>query len=477
MDVVGTASAVLGIFQVGFSLAKAIRETVKDYKDAADDLTSLAQDIESTLYMVSQLEKLILDNKKTGTFNAGGLAELNKCQRTTEQIVEALLGLLTKTGISHEPGTKIRPEDLVISRSHRRNWLGRKSQVKGKQEELTKVRLEVTTIILLRNVLQASSSDEKAMQQTLLLAFERDRRQKLRARRKKQKRGAEPRQPSPKRGRATRDNQTQIASVPSPSRSNSDGTRKIEAFAHCAEVLEPGATRDDVESTMIGSSRKTTDDLTNDTTAAEKKAVGEPAIKKTASEEPALGEKTNGRMPAKSAPEEKATRNIVSDLAVSDAATNENTVDDNIARDDAAYNDLTHSLPVMPGDIPGTGQADDSSPVSYRPRDQDQLHLSREAAIEDFKLQIRNDAIKLSSTYEAMMERARPYLEGHDSELALRKFLESEYAQKWSSMHGDWLPVTRPELAASPSLHKAGKTSSKLRRYVGPYISRERLID
>jgi hypothetical protein len=70
MDVVGTVSAVLGIVQVGFSLAKAIRETVKDYKDAADDLISLAQDIESTLYLVSQLEKLILDNKKTGVFDA-----------------------------------------------------------------------------------------------------------------------------------------------------------------------------------------------------------------------------------------------------------------------------------------------------------------------------------------------------------------------------------------------------------------------
>ena len=96
MDVAGTASAVLGILQVGFSLAKAIRETVKDYKDAADDLISLAQEIESTLYLVSQLDRLVVDNKKTGTFNNGGLAELNRCLKNTEQIVEALVELLTR---------------------------------------------------------------------------------------------------------------------------------------------------------------------------------------------------------------------------------------------------------------------------------------------------------------------------------------------------------------------------------------------
>jgi hypothetical protein len=177
MDVVGTASAVLGILQVGFSLAKAIRETVKDYKDAADDLISLAQEIESTLYLVSQLDRLVVDNKKTGTFSDGGLAELNRCLKNTEQIVEALVELLTKTGISHPPGTKVKPENLIISRPHRRKWLGQKSRVKDKQDELNKVRLEVTTIILLRDTLQAEPSSNKAMQQALITA-ERDRRRK-----------------------------------------------------------------------------------------------------------------------------------------------------------------------------------------------------------------------------------------------------------------------------------------------------------
>lgn len=169
MDVVGTASAVLGMLQVGFSLAKAIRETVKDFREAEDDLKSLAEEIESTLYLVSQLDKLVVDNKKTGIFNDGGLEELNRCLKNTEQIVEALVALLTKTGISHPPGTKIKAENLIVSRSNRKNWLGQKSRVKEKQEELTKVRLEVTTIILLRDTLQANPTANKAMEQALIL--------------------------------------------------------------------------------------------------------------------------------------------------------------------------------------------------------------------------------------------------------------------------------------------------------------------
>lgn len=47
LELVGGVSAVLGLAQIGFSLAKAIREVAQDYKEAKGDIVSLAADIDS----------------------------------------------------------------------------------------------------------------------------------------------------------------------------------------------------------------------------------------------------------------------------------------------------------------------------------------------------------------------------------------------------------------------------------------------
>ena len=294
MDVVGTASAVLGILQVGFSLAKAIRETVKDYKDAADDLISLAQEIESTLYLVSQLDRLVVDNKKTGTFNDGGLTELNRCLKNTEQIVEALVELLTKTGISHPPGTKVKPENLIISRPHRRKWLGQKSRVKDKQEELNKVRLEVTTIILLRDTLQADPNANKAMQQALITA-ERDRRRKARARRKRQNGNAQIRQPIANTHKTKIGMHPARIAIPPPPRIVSrNGGREAGTFAYRAEgslsgpnaeiAMKRAVPKSDRADGSPDSNKMTTEKNVAEADANGNKATGNPMDENTTSD-------------------------------------------------------------------------------------------------------------------------------------------------------------------------------------------------
>lgn len=182
MDGVSGASAVLGILQVGFSLAQAIRETVKEYKGAGDDLRKLARDIDRTLYVVSRLETLIAESDTNGSFDSGGLETMKECQKHTEQIVEALIALLTNSGVSYKPEAKIKPSDLVISRSNRMSWLGRKAHVKEKQEELKDIYLEVNTIINLRDAIQAMPGPEQAAKKAMAVESERRRRKRVQLR-------------------------------------------------------------------------------------------------------------------------------------------------------------------------------------------------------------------------------------------------------------------------------------------------------
>ena len=435
MDVVGTASAVLGILQVGFSLAKAIRETVKDYKDASDDLISLAQEIESTLYLVSQLDRLVVDNKKTRTFNDGGLAELNRCLKNTEQIVQALVDLLTKTGVSHPSGTKVNPENLIISRPHRRKWLGQKPRVKEKQEELNKVRLEVTTIILLRDTLQADQNSNKAMQQALITA-ERDRRRSARARRKKQKGNAQIRQPRPNAHKITTGMDPTRSATPSSARVGRNGNRGFESFAYRAEVSASSPIAKDAMRSAMPRSDRADDNLYSSRIAMEKKVTEQDANESTAS-----GDVVNGK---------KATGNAA---------------DEQVTSDTTVYANL-----AMPGSDVAVDSADPRLASGTSPAIQHSIHgnqpqLSRDAIIEEFKRHTKAEGIKLSEAYQAMMERATKNLGRDDSDNGLRSFLESEYAREWADMFGDWLPGARPELATSPNVRKVEVKPSKIQRY------------
>ncbi|GAB7334630.1 hypothetical protein MBLNU13_g06593t1 [Cladosporium sp. NU13] len=436
MDVVGTASAVLGILQVGFSLAKAIRETVKDYKDAADDLIGLAQEIESTLYLVSQLDRLVVDNKKTGTFNDGGLAELNRCLKNTEQIVEALVELLTKTGVSHPPGTKVNPENLIISRPHRRKWLGQKSRVKDKQEELNKVRLEVTTIILLRDTLQADPNSNKAMQQALVAA-ERDRRRKARTHRKRQNRNAQIRQPTADTHKLKTGMHPIRIAIPSPPRTvRRNGRRGLESFAYQVEVSPPDPIAENPIQRTMPRSDRADDDPDSNKIAMEKEVAGEDANGSTASENVGNGKKATGN---------SADEDTMSDNPAYASVGN---LGSNVAVDSALQRLASGISPAIPHSVYPS-----------------QPELSREAIIEEFKRQTKADGMKLSEAYQAMMERAMQHAGRDEPDHGLRRFVESEYAQEWSGMFGDWLPGTRPELAGSPIANKVKVKTSKLPKW------------
>ena len=441
MDPLGAGSAVVGVLQVGLSLAKAIRKTVKDYKDAADDLTSLAQDIEKTLFLVSQLKRLIVDNEKTGTFSDGGVAELNRCLKSTEQIFDSLVALLTKTGVSHAPGTEIKSEDLIISRSSRMKWPGQKSRVKDKQKDLDKVRLELTVILLLKETLQADSNTSKAMQHMLIVA-EKDLRTRPQAHRKKHGGSAQISQATP-----NAPNTTTHAAVPSLSGTSGNGEQADNSFAHRAETLARGPIADETRNTATVSSTRDDGKLGDDKTTS------------------------------KAAIENEAPAN---DTTGSTAEGNDNVVDDtrangNVADGSGAHANIANLGSIVVGNNPNSSPAKSPSSVGDQSENQNQPQPSRLAIIERFKQQIRADVIELSDKYQAMFERAIKGLGVNESEHDIRNFLESEHAREWSSMFGDWLPEARPKLTRPAHARKIAVRPSNFQRYVSP-CDQQRLI-
>lgn len=176
MAVVGEVSAILSIVEIGFSLAKAIRTTVQDYQDARSDIVSLADDIETTLALVSDLNTLILNNNTTRVFNKNGLRIAKTCLRVAEQIVKELVELLTSVGVPEDKRSKIKSEDITVSRFERLGWLRVKRRVKLKREELNKVRLEILVAKSCKDVQEATTPGQIAALSTIIAGLERRRR-------------------------------------------------------------------------------------------------------------------------------------------------------------------------------------------------------------------------------------------------------------------------------------------------------------
>lgn len=175
MELIGSASAVISVVQVGFSLAKSIPDVLKDYKDAREDLVSLAEAIESTMVLVAELKTLVKDKDQSKAFSAGGSKTIRKCCRDAEIVVEDLVQLLTKTGAAKKAAAIIEAKDLEISRFVRVTWLSRKSQVKDRQEDLQRIRIEATLALVCKIATEAQTKHQQVMSSTILIECEKSR--------------------------------------------------------------------------------------------------------------------------------------------------------------------------------------------------------------------------------------------------------------------------------------------------------------
>ena len=105
---IGEASAIIGIVQVGFSLAAALNTYVSEIREAREDILELASDIDSTFLQLQDLGKLIEQNESTKAWSDGGVKLAQKCVTDCQKAVATLRKLLKKSTASAISGEVVR---------------------------------------------------------------------------------------------------------------------------------------------------------------------------------------------------------------------------------------------------------------------------------------------------------------------------------------------------------------------------------
>ncbi|KAJ9296200.1 hypothetical protein DTO271G3_5341 [Paecilomyces variotii] len=117
---IGEPSAVIGVAQVGLSLASALNTYISDVSNTRDDVLSLIGDIEATSRQLADLQQLITRNETTKAWNENGLRNAQKCVTDCEKTIAKLRKLLRKSSISNsdsEPVGQGAKQDILIAYS------------------------------------------------------------------------------------------------------------------------------------------------------------------------------------------------------------------------------------------------------------------------------------------------------------------------------------------------------------------------
>lgn len=155
MSFIGEASAVIGVVQAGFSLARTLNTYIGDYKDSRDSIISLAAELDATIIQVKELNSLVVSSNAASD-GSKKLAE--KCVKDSDRLVKRLVELLTKARLPEDPKAivSINPGDIVPSRLTKAYWPFIKPQVDVVKSELHVVKTE---ILLARSCIQSQSGN------------------------------------------------------------------------------------------------------------------------------------------------------------------------------------------------------------------------------------------------------------------------------------------------------------------------------
>lgn len=160
MAAIGEISAIVGVLQAGFSLATTLHGYVGDYKDARDDIISLATEIEATLNQVQALNDLVKTNKAAKSLDDSGLKQADNCVTESDKLVKKIIKLLTKAGVPESPTQVVKPEDINVSRFTRAYWpIWYKPSVEVIKRQLDSLRIK---ILLARSCIEARSGPTAA---------------------------------------------------------------------------------------------------------------------------------------------------------------------------------------------------------------------------------------------------------------------------------------------------------------------------
>ncbi|RMY43876.1 hypothetical protein D0865_10944 [Hortaea werneckii] len=177
------ASAILTFVQVGFTLAKTFTTLISEYREAPDELATLANAIVDTLAHIETIKKLLEENEKTHGWNANGIDPATSCLEEAERLVKRIVTLLRKSGADIPPNDRIGPEDISLSVMRRvacPRFTGRIGKI---NESLAATRQKMLLILTLYKAFTVASQEQQRLARDRVIVLVRGR-QVQRARRK-----------------------------------------------------------------------------------------------------------------------------------------------------------------------------------------------------------------------------------------------------------------------------------------------------
>jgi hypothetical protein len=158
---IGEASAVIGVVQVGISLARTLSTYIGDYKDSRDSIIGLAVQLETTILHVRELNTLVRSNEAAGSVSEDSRKVAENAVTSSKRLIEKLVKLLTKADLPDDPDAiiNIKPGDIDVRTLTRFYWPLIKPQVDVVNLELQSMKTE---ILLARSCIQAQAGSTPA---------------------------------------------------------------------------------------------------------------------------------------------------------------------------------------------------------------------------------------------------------------------------------------------------------------------------
>jgi hypothetical protein len=141
---IGEASAIVGVAQLGFSLAKTLNTLIGDYKDARQTLTRMGAEIESTSLAMERLGDLAKKGRLYG--NKGVLEAAGLASRYSDAIVE-IRTMLKKKNKPINPNV-VSSDEIELSSFQKIQFAFLKPRLEISQLEVSRIKADLTLTYL-----------------------------------------------------------------------------------------------------------------------------------------------------------------------------------------------------------------------------------------------------------------------------------------------------------------------------------------
>lgn len=145
---IGEAASIVGVLEFGFSLAKTLNEYVGEFKAAADNILTLANNIEVTFRQADELQGLLKTNVTTHGFSETARISAVGCCLRVEQLGEELWQMLGKSNVSRPQGRDIGRKDIDLSLFQQALWPRFKPRVDEAERKFVLLKLDITIALM-----------------------------------------------------------------------------------------------------------------------------------------------------------------------------------------------------------------------------------------------------------------------------------------------------------------------------------------